>query len=286
MSSLQTPLSEPQPHERTNREAERRVYFTANGSRDASLAAYRAGADVGMASTSYRPPEGLPVRFVDWPFLDLAADEADPMQLLADHLDVVRRERPHLAVAPDVDGTFPPPIAFAAADRLADYAREVVVVPKTILPSEVPERFVVGLPCQRRYGPAPWRWREYRQCGAVHLLGGSPQQHIELLNYLPVRSVDTTTPVFSALHGSHWEAASRSWVKEDLGFAGNVEVSYLELRRSLNPGRRLRPFHITRRRQVPRPEWGDYEPADAAVDPMLYRYPSTDHGDPNYPGFA
>jgi len=69
----------------------------------------------------------------------------------------------------------------------------VIVVPKTVRPERVPDRFRVGVPLANYGSGAPWLLSDYRDCGGVHLLGGPPKRQLRAREYLPVASVDTAT---------------------------------------------------------------------------------------------
>jgi hypothetical protein len=137
-------------------------------------------------------------------------------ELFDQHLKVVKSERPKLAVAPDLDEFTSYRDAIAWADELDRYAETVIVVPKLEHPRCMPDRFRVGMPCQDRYGPPPWQWTEYTTCREVHLLGGSPVKHSEIQKYyIPVESVDTTSPVNAARFGSYWNGKKWDEVNGD-----------------------------------------------------------------------
>jgi hypothetical protein len=237
--SIQTTLGEPQPQPKTDK-SERDVIFTANGSKKASEVVYRTGALVGMESLNIRPPEHIPVEFVDWPFSKLT-DQADIGEVFDAHLKVVRSERPKYAVAPDIDERVPMTLALELAEELQQYAETVIVVPKTVLPTDVPSGFRIGMPCQERYGPTPWQWTQYRPCEEVHLLGGSPVKHHEILKYaVPVESIDTSVPVKSAKWGDFWNG--RQWENSPLKESFVYEClkqSYRNMRYSMNPRRKV-----------------------------------------------
>jgi hypothetical protein len=79
-------------------------------------------------------------------------------------------------------------------DRLLDAGADaVVIVPKTVRPQQVPERFRVGVPAADFGSGAPWGVWHYRQCGPVHILGGPPSRQLEIGRHLRVASVDTAT---------------------------------------------------------------------------------------------
>lgn len=219
---------------------ERDVIFTARGSKPASRRVWRTGAKIGYESQNYRPPDDFDVDFVDWPFSKLD-DFNDVGELFDAHFNTVRSEQPKFAVAPDIDERVPFRDALGWADELDEYAEKVIVVPKTARPASVPDRFRVGMPCQERYAPTPWKWTDYRDVEEVHLLGGSPVKHREILKYyVPVESVDTTVPITSAEWGDYW--SGEKWT--GIGFQGGhfypcIEKSYRNIRRMMNQDREL-----------------------------------------------
>ena len=220
--SVQTTLGEQQLQLPKEDKTERDVIFTANGSREASETAWRTGALVGYESLNIRPPESIPVEFVDWPFTKIRdMDDPDLGEVFEDHLKVVKSEKPKYAVAPDVNDFTSFEDALTWADELQEYAETVIMVPKAVLPSDIPPEFRVGMPCQARFGPPPWKWRQYKPCNEVHCLGGSPIDHTQIMKYsIPVESVDTAVPVYTANFGSYW--GGRKWEKGDFGYYGSI----------------------------------------------------------------
>jgi len=238
MATRQTTLFDQRQVQRTPTPdgPERLIIMTANGSAKAAETIYRVGGYVGMESMATRPPDFLPVAFVDWPFTKL--EDHDFGTVWREHVHRVADEEPRLVVAPDVDGSLDPERVFELADELAEYAEIVVVVPKAIEPRAVPPRFRVGFPCQPRFGDPPWPLTAYLDCETVHLLGGSPNRHLEVLKYgVPVESVDTASPLRAAGFGSVWTA--EGWREYDAGYYGSLERTYRNLRRELNRDRRL-----------------------------------------------
>lgn len=238
MSTQNTlPIEQQQPVK--NHEKERDVIFTANGSGKAAHDIYRTGALVGMESMNTRPPDNIPVEFVDWPFSKLG-EFPDVGELFDAHLKVVRGEQPRYAVAPDIDATVSSEDGLAWAEELQDHCETVIVVPKTVRPIEVPDRYRVGMPCQERYGPTPWQWPEYQECESVHLLGGSPKKHHEILkHYVAVESLDTTSPLRAASFGGYWDGDGWTSVDGDELFYWCLKQSYRNMRHSMNPRRRV-----------------------------------------------
>lgn len=163
---------------------------------------------LGFESAQSRPPADLAVEFVDFPFTDESASYAD-------HLAVVEREQPRIAVAPDVEAGRDPATVYEQADELAESADVVVVVPKAIHPTDVPDRFRVGVPLANFGSDAPHAWPEYRDAGDLHLLGGSPTLQLEAGRYLPnVASVDGAAIFKGAEMGNLWApntGRGRNW---------------------------------------------------------------------------
>jgi hypothetical protein len=216
----------------------REVIFTVNGSAKAARKVWRTGTRIGIESANKRPPPEIPVEFVDWPFSKL--DNIEPVELFEQHLQAVQELQPKFAVAPDIDGTFDRAQVINMADELARAAEIVIVVPKVVHPSEVPDRFRIGMPCQSRYGPAPWKWTAYQDVDSIHLLGGSPVIHQEVMKYyIPVESVDTSAPVRAAQFGSYWTGDHWREVDCDGAFYWCLEQSYANLRGTINPDREV-----------------------------------------------
>lgn len=123
-----------------------------------------------------------------------------------EHVQSVKEDEPKIAVAPDINGERS--ADYTVADTLLNHAENVVVVPKSISAIDVPDRFRVGVPCQKRFGPVPVRpiW-EYQQCTELHLLGGSPLVHseiIDLVGHDRVVSLDTASPIAASGSGKVW----------------------------------------------------------------------------------
>ncbi len=218
-----------QPTERQLREQAVDVIVTVNGGKDTSHSVLRGGGLVGMESAGTRPPKNVPVEFVDWPFTKPNIPLSERWE---QHLSVVKQERPRYAVAPDVDGISLSD-ALDYADQLSEYARTVIVVPKDVHPSAVPDEYRVGMPCQERFGPAPWQWTDYQDCKEVHLLGGSPSKHHEIRKYfVSVCSLDTASVVRAAYLGKAW--TTERWMELNEGFYTALESSVKNVGKSWN----------------------------------------------------
>lgn len=195
------------------------VIVTACDGDDMPRAAYRGGALVGMASSKTRPPDEIPIEFIDWPFL-----EDDPS--FENHLDVVKRENPTYAVAPDISDASDREETLRKADILNQHAETVIVVPKGVKPDQVPPRFRVGMPAQDRFGGVPWPVWDYRNCDSVHILGGSPNRQQELSHYVNVDSLDTASPLKAAKFGNVWDG---KWQESSFNYYDRIEESMWNL---------------------------------------------------------
>lgn len=82
--------------------------------------------------------------------------------------------------------------AVSVGDELLRYARNVVIVPKDCHPSDVPDRFRVGLTAADFGSNAPWTTWDYQDCGPVHILGGGAARQLKIGQHVPVASVDTS----------------------------------------------------------------------------------------------
>jgi hypothetical protein len=191
------------------------VIITTSGGDSMAKAAYRGGALLGMNSSQNRPANHIPLEFIDWPFLE---DDFS----FSDHLNVVKREKPRYAVAPDIQTPEEFTRRIAQADRLARHAETVIVVPKGVKPERIPTRFRVGLPAQEKFGGNPWPVWEYRNCRSVHILGGSPNTQFELEHYANVDSVDTASPLKAASFGNVWDG---TWGEAGHNYYDRIERS-------------------------------------------------------------
>ena len=96
------------------------IITTVNGGRDTAVAGLKGGALIGYESANERPPEEIDIEFVDWPFMKV--EESSVEEVFEEHLEVVKRERPRYAVAPDIDGTTSLYSVLQMAEQLAEYA--------------------------------------------------------------------------------------------------------------------------------------------------------------------
>jgi len=163
------------------------VYMTVQGrSQDTTHAIANSAARLGVESSHDWLQDYTP-RFIDFPF-------TNPDATFRDHLRVVEQTQPEIAVAPDIEKGRTLAEVVAKADRLLQYSRSVIVVPKAVHPSRVPDRFRVGVPLADYGSGAPWSAWDYRDCSELHLLGGGPARQLKTAECLSnVESVDTAT---------------------------------------------------------------------------------------------
>jgi hypothetical protein len=194
------------------------VFCAGNSARWAEIA-IGAGMAYGCRS-DYRPTH--PVTFADlnWRTPDLDA-----------HLAFVRQHRPHLAVAPDVLSLDALPRTLAYAERLAEYAQRVIVVPKCPgVVAQLPEWIVIGYSVPTRYGAADPLLLYELGDRPVHLLGGSPMAQQSLAHYVNVYSADGNATQRAAEFGTWFDG--RSWKGGKDGMAPGPDLPYRAFARS------------------------------------------------------
>ena len=213
------------------------TFVTNNGGEGVAWAVTKAGGEVGFETAKTRPPAEYSVEFCDFPFTDESATYED-------HLETVRREQPKVAVAPDLDESRSPAEVYRKADELGQWASVVIVVPKSVHPSEVPDRYRVGVPlanfgedesdteesgrfweCDDRYSgdTLKWSWTDFGECNDLHLLGGSPSIQREFSKYVGgVSSVDGASVIKGASVGNVWGPTPR----RDWHPTGKYQKSY------------------------------------------------------------
>jgi hypothetical protein len=185
----------------------------------------------------------------------------------SEHIEAVAADEPSIAVAPDItDGREGD---YSVADELLEYADTVIVVPKAMPALNVPERFRVGIPCQKRFGPVPPRpiW-EYQQVDEVHLLGGSPKVQSDIAGKIGkrrVKSLDTASPIAASSRGKVWGRPFKNTEWYDSPERGY----YQRIESSLN---NLLHYHNSNV-ETERIEWIKERieiPTDPTVDPLTY----------------
>lgn len=174
------------------------VYMTSSGGTGISAAIANSQAKMGWEPNRCRPPDQYPVQFIDFPF-NTGGMDWDAYR------EIVAEEKPEIAVAPDIQDTASAADTLAFADQLSEDAESVVVVPKEVHPSFIPERFRIGIPAQSNWGDgAEWPKEAYRGL-EVHVLGGSPRIALEITNHADVRSYDSSSVNKASRFGGVWE---------------------------------------------------------------------------------
>ena len=257
----------------TTADTPRDIYWMAMSGESSARAAYRHGARVGFEAFNNRPPEDIPVEFVDFPFSKVEDDERTAVEMFDEYLDIVKREEPEMAVIPDINGDIEPEEAWELADRLEPHCDTMVVAPKTIHPLDVPDSIRVGVPCQEKFGENPWAPHDYRGCEELHLFGGSPHKHHELIyenGLTNVESIDTSVPITSARFGDVWTVEDNTprWTDGEGGVYGCLGTTFANMIRILNKDRTI-PKH-TERLWVPRPDRGRYETCGTPDENLLH----------------
>lgn len=177
------------------------VIMTITGDGDTASAIRDSGAELGIESSKTWPFEFQPY-FVDFPFTDSEAT-------FEDHLAAVQTLEPRVTVAPDVERGRALEDVVARADELLEYASDVIVVPKDCHPTEIPDRFRVGLTVGSFGSMAPWGLWDYRDCESIHILGGTPTQQMTVLDHgLNVDSMDSYTLGVRAQYGM-WDGVAK-----------------------------------------------------------------------------
>lgn len=184
-------------------------------SRDTTNAIAASNARLGVESSNDWLA-GFTPRFIDYPF-------TDPDASFSDHLRVVRDVRSEVCVAPDIERDRTLSGVVEKADALAEYADAVIVVPKSVHPSRVPDRFRVGVPLADYGSGASWSTWAYQDCGGVHLLGGGPARQLRAGKHLRVASVDTAS-LGKACRFGYWDGASMD-APEEWDYRKRLRVS-------------------------------------------------------------
>jgi len=202
------------------------VAATTQGGRKITAALAQTPVYLGFSSDTSPPQVSVEWDFIDWPFL------TDPdFGHRHTHRLYVKAHEPAIAVAPDIMEGISPEAVIEEADRLLQYADDVVVIPKTpeFGPADVPDRFRVGVPVKVGV-PDFYAQAAYRQASSVHLLGGTPLGQIrwtdqEMNN---VASADTAQLIASAEYAKVYAGDGRYDRLPDLpfGFYGYVVLNY------------------------------------------------------------
>jgi len=172
------------------------VIMTVASENDLATAVLESPAQVGYPS--HKTKINIEPYFLDFPF---TIDGAN----FDDHLKMVKKHKPKIAVSPDIEKGLALDDAISQADELLRYADDVILVPKSVRPELIPPRFRVGLTLANFGTSAPWWIWDYRDCESIHLLGGSPNRQIRAINHgVKVDSLDTSTLSIICKYGV-WE---------------------------------------------------------------------------------
>ncbi len=198
------------------------IYCAGRGGRFAEIA-IAAGFAYGCRS-DYRPSH--PVAFAD---LDWHAPN------LEQHATFVREHAPRFAVAPDVLALGDLPATLRYAERLAEHAARVLIVPKVAgvmaaLPRE--PWLMIGYSVPSRYGGADALLLSELAGWDVHLLGGTPAQQLTLAPYLDVVSADGSAATKAARWGTWFCSRRRKWIGGAEGLPAGPGLPYRTFERS------------------------------------------------------
>lgn len=177
------------------------VVMTISGRGDTADAISNSAAHIGIESSKTWPYESQPY-FLDFPF-------TNPDATFEDHLERAKETQPELTVAPDVEKGRDISDVIDMADRLLEHATDVIIVPKDCHPTEIPNRFRVGLTVGNFGSMAPWGLYEYAECDSIHVLGGTPTEQLSVVSHgLNVDSMDSYTLGVRAQYGM-WDGVAK-----------------------------------------------------------------------------
>lgn len=177
------------------------VIMTINSKGDTADAIKESAARIGIESSKTWPFDSSPF-FLDFPF-------TNPEATFEDHLARGKETQPELTVAPDVEKGRDISDVIDMADRLLEHATDVIIVPKDCHPTEIPNRFRVGLTVGSFGSMAPWGLYEYADCESIHVLGGTPTEQLSVVSHgLNVDSMDSYTLGVRAQYGM-WDGKAK-----------------------------------------------------------------------------
>ena len=124
------------------------------------------------------------------------------------HLQVTKQTRPSMTVARDIERRSQLNRAIDQAHALAEYADNVIVVPKPRSMAEdlehlIPKEFLLGFSVPTRYGGTRIPPEAFRR--PVHLLGGRPDVQRALADIMPVVSLDCNRFTLDAAFGDYFD---------------------------------------------------------------------------------
>jgi len=124
------------------------------------------------------------------------------------HMSAVRSERPSVTVARDVESRSELAGILKEAERLSQFCRAVIVVPKDPslardLNQVIPKKFLLGYSVPTRYGRTPIPASCFRR--PTHLLGGRPDVQRKIAEHIPVVSFDCNRFTLDAAFGDYFD---------------------------------------------------------------------------------
>jgi uncharacterized protein DUF6610 len=124
------------------------------------------------------------------------------------HLSAAKQTKPLVTVARDVEDKRQLPFILDEARELAEYADQVVIVPKDLklehdLENLIPKEFLLGYSVPTRYGDTQVSPAAFSR--PVHLLGGRPDVQRRLANCLTVVSIDCNRFTLDAAFGDYFD---------------------------------------------------------------------------------
>jgi hypothetical protein len=113
------------------------------------------------------------------------------------------------------------------ADELAEYAENVIVIPKYDCLDQIPDHFILGYSVPTTHGGTPMDIQMF-QGWRVHLLGGSPQKQIAYWQQIPdsVVSLDNNYILKMARFAQFWTTKGSKGVDELHPDLGRINLPY------------------------------------------------------------
>ncbi len=184
-----------------------------------------AGGTVGVESSKYSESWSdlkNVLNFIDFPF--------NTTNDLNHHFKVIKEVQPRIGVAPDIEKNRTLGEVVELGDEMLKYSDTVILIPKNVHPSKIPDRFRVGLTNADFGSNAGWSVQEYSNCNEVHILGGGIPEQVKIFHQLDnVRSLDGFGSGISAKFGDVWVNGRWEYNRNDLGYYERVEQTMSNL---------------------------------------------------------
>jgi Family of unknown function (DUF6610) len=124
------------------------------------------------------------------------------------HLDAVKKCRPLITIARDVEDKDDLEKILEQANELNRYAEKVAIVPKdkrlsSNITKVIPDKFLLAYSVPTKYGATEIPLRSFKG-RAVHLLGGRPDVQLQLSKQLNVYSFDGNRFTLDAKYGDYF----------------------------------------------------------------------------------